>query len=63
MLTLLVLDVYQEDFEKTFLEATKQTYRTKSQLWIASDSTPEYLAKVCQTCDSIISYCATKRTL
>lgn len=40
-----ILDVYQEDFEKQFLGATKNTYRTKSQLWIASDSTPEYLKK------------------
>jgi len=39
------LESYVEDMEGPLLEATKSYYALKSQEWIATDSTPEYLIK------------------
>ena len=38
--------VYEEDFEKPFLEATATFYRLESQKFISSNSCPDYLKKV-----------------
>lgn len=38
--------VYEEDFEKPFLEATRDFYRIESQEFISSNSCPDYMRKV-----------------
>mmetsp|Transcript_13518 Transcript_13518/g.15845 ORF Transcript_13518/g.15845 Transcript_13518/m.15845 type:complete len:774 (-) Transcript_13518:280-2601(-) len=39
------LAVYKEAFQKPFLEQSQAYYRKKSQEWMQTDSTPEYLIK------------------
>lgn len=39
------LEVYQQDFEEHLLANTQDYYQGKSQVWEASDSTPEYMKK------------------
>jgi cullin 1 len=39
------LDAYTADFEEHLLEATKEYYARKSELWIAHDDTPSYMLK------------------
>jgi cullin 3 len=38
--------VYEEDFEKPFMETTATFYKAESQLFIASNSCSDYLKKV-----------------
>jgi cullin 1 len=39
------MTVYEKEFEGDLLKATSLFYKGKSQVWIASDTTPEYLKK------------------
>ena len=39
------MTVYEKAFEEELLKATSLFYKGKSQVWIASDTTPEYLKK------------------
>ncbi len=40
------LDVYQEDFERDFLRQTREFYTRESQVFMASNTCPDYLRKV-----------------
>lgn len=40
------LDSYVADFEEALLSNTKDHYARKSQEWIETDSTPDYMIKV-----------------
>jgi cullin 3 len=40
--------VYEEDFERHFLETSANFYRVESQEFIASNSCPDYMKKVCR---------------
>lgn len=39
--------VYEEDFEKQFLETSSNFYRLESQDFISSNSCSDYMKKVC----------------
>lgn len=41
------LDSYVADLEEALLSNTKDHYARKSQEWIETDSTPDYMIKVC----------------
>jgi cullin 1 len=40
------VDAYETDFEQSFLEASREFYRSQPDGWIVSDSTPSYLLKI-----------------
>ncbi len=40
------LDVYQEDFERDFLRQTREFYTRESQVFMSSNTCPDYLRKV-----------------
>ena len=42
-------EVYQEDFEKPFLKASADFYESESQIFIATNSCPDYMKKVCDS--------------
>lgn len=46
--------VYEEDFEKPFLESSANFYRVESQEFISSNSCSDYMKKVRPCCDSEI---------
>jgi len=39
------LEVYTKDFETDLIQSSSKFYQGKSQIWVASDSTPEYMKK------------------
>lgn len=42
------LDAYVADLEEKLLQNTKEHYARKSHEWIETDSTPDYMIKVCE---------------
>jgi cullin 3 len=44
--------VYEEDFERPFLEETRQFYRVESQDFISRNTCPDYMRKV--SCATVV---------